>query len=93
MTRSIFSMGFRSDPFSLGNPGVAVGPLHIQLTREEIERRGRELLRLQPVKPGWVGTYPKIVKVNNSGEYIVYADGTAQYIDYKSGNVGALFEI
>jgi hypothetical protein len=91
--RSIFSMGFGADPFTMGNPGDSIGPLHINLTREEIEARARQLLKLQPVQSGWVGTYPKIVKVNTSGEYIVYADNTAQYLDYHTGSVGPLIQL
>lgn len=91
--KSIFRMGFGSDPFTMGNPGEMIGPLHVNLTKEEIEDKARELLRLQPVQAGWVGTYPKIIKVNTSGEYIVYADHTAQYLDYHSGNVGPLIQL
>ena len=91
--KSFFSMGFQADPFSIGNPGGAVGPLHIDMTQEEIERQGRELLRLQPVNPGWVGTYPKIIKVKDQGEYIVYADQTAHYLNYRTGNVGPLIQL
>lgn len=93
MARSLFSMGFMSDPFSLGNPGGAVGPLHIDLTQEEIEQQARQLLRLQPVAPGWVASYPKVIKVKDQGEYIVYADQTAQYMDYRKGNVGPLIQL
>lgn len=91
--KSIFSIGFGGDPFSMGNPGESIGPLHINMTREEIEQQARNLLKLQPVNTGWVGTYPKIIKVNTSGEYIVYADNTAQYLDYHNGNVGPLIQL
>ena len=91
--KSIFSMGFSADPFRMGNPGDSIGPLHINLTKEEIEERGRQLLKLQPVQKGWVGTYPKIMKVKDQGEYIVYADQTAHYLDYHSGNVGPLIQL
>lgn len=90
MTRSMFSMGFAQNPW-LGitsAPGNLVGPLHIDMSEEDIVKHARELLKLQPVPQGWVGTYPKIVKVNTSGEFIVYADGTAQYISYGRGSVG-----
>lgn len=96
MGRSIFSLGFSASPWSqgLGNPGTLVGPLHIDnMTDEEIIRNARELLKLQPVPPGWVGTYPKIVKIGTKGEFIVYADGLAQYISYGRGNVGPPFQI
>lgn len=93
MPRSIFSMGFMTDPFSMGNPGESVGPLHINMSREEIEEKARQLLRLQPVNNGWVGTYPKVIKVNTSGEFIVYADQTAQYLDYHTGNVGPIIQL
>jgi len=86
-------MGFGGNPFSFMGQGQGVGPLHINLTQEQIEQQARDLLRLQPVQPGWVGTYPKIIKVNTSGEYIVYADQTAQYIDYGKGTVGPLIQL
>jgi hypothetical protein len=90
MIRSMFTMGFAPNPWlGMGNvPGNLVGPLHIDMSEEDIVKHARELLKLQPVPQGWVGTYPKIVKVNTSGEFIVYADNTAQYISYGRGNVG-----
>lgn len=95
MGRSMFTMGFTQNPW-LGQgraPGDYVGPLHINMTEDEIIKNARELLKLQPVPPGWVGTYPKIVKINTSGEFIVYADGSAQYISYKRGSVGPRIEL
>jgi hypothetical protein len=86
----MFTMGFAENPW-LGAafvPGSAVGPLHIDMSEEDIIKNARELLKLQPVPQGWVGSYPKIIKVNTSGEFIVYADNTAQYISYGRGSVG-----
>lgn len=90
MARSMFAMGFTINPWlgTPGAPGNLVGPIHINMSEEDIVKHARELLKLQPVPQGWVGTYPKIVKVNTSGEFIVYADNTAQYISYGRGNVG-----
>jgi hypothetical protein len=96
MARSMFTMGFAANPWfgmQMGNPGSYVGPIHINMTEEEILRNARELLKMQPVPPGWVGTYPKIVKINTSGEFIVYADGRAQYISYGRGSVGPRIQI
>lgn len=95
MGRSMFTMGFTANPW-LGqgrSPGDYVGPIHINMTEEDIVKNARELLKLQPVPPGWVGTYPKIVKINTSGEFIVYADGSAQYISYKRGSVGPRIQL
>lgn len=66
-----------------------VGPLTVNMPREEIERGNGHLLRRQPVPGGWTGTFPYVVKVEDKGEYLVYADGTAQYIEYHTGRVFA----
>lgn len=90
MARSIFTMGFTPNPW-LGMapaPGDLVGPIHINMSEEDIVKHARELLKIQPVPQGWTTSYPKIVKVNTSGEFIIYADHTAQYISYGRGNVG-----
>lgn len=94
MGRSYFSMGFRSDPFMGATPGMVVGPLTIMMTREEIEAAGYKPLRDLKLPKGYVGSYPFVVKVaNNSGEYLVYADGSAMWTDYGSGRVSAPFMI
>jgi hypothetical protein len=82
--RGPFSLGVAADPFWSGK---RVGPLFVDQTLEEIAADGYRVLRRPPVPPGYTGTYPFIVKVNTSGEFIVYADGTAQYMDYGRGEI------
>jgi hypothetical protein len=94
MPRSLFSIGFSSQPFMGQAPGMIVGPLTLLETREEIERGGYKALRDLRLPPGYTGVYPYVVKIGgNTGEYMVYADGTAQFTDYGSGHVGAPFRI
>ena|SRR5260221_7614238 len=96
MRRSIFSMGFSSDPFmgQPASPGMIVNPLTLVETKEEIEAGGYKALRDLRLPAGYTGAYPYVVKIGgNTGEYMVYADGTAQYTDYGSGHVGAPFRI
>jgi hypothetical protein len=85
--KNIFQAGFTRDGAWAG-PGTMVGPLSFRLTRAQIEAGGYEALKRLPVPKGWTGSYPYIVKVNSEGEYIVNADGTAQWLDYHSGHVG-----
>lgn len=91
-------MGFGGDPF-LGQirqaaPGMAILPLTLTETKEEIEAGGFKALRNLKLPPGFTGAYPYVVKIGgNTGEYMVYADGTAQFTDYGSGHVGAPFRI
>lgn len=96
MARSIFSMGFASDPF-MGRravPGMMVNPIELRETREQIEAGGYALLRRLRLPRGYTSVYPYVVKVGgNEGEFMVYADGTAQYTDYGTGHVGAPFRI
>jgi hypothetical protein len=90
MARSMFQIGFAGDQFYAGK---AVGPIHWNLTREEMEQGGVKKLRQTPIPKGWTGSYPYIVKVNTSGEYIVNADGSAIYLDYKTGSMSDPFQI
>jgi hypothetical protein len=76
-------------PPSPPSPGQAVGPLTVNLTRAQIEDGNGNLLRAKPVPKGWTTGSPYIVKVGDKGEYVVYADGTAQYIEYGTGRVHA----
>lgn len=94
MNRNSFSGGLIGDNAWNGIPtaqlfrGEAVGPLSFRLTKAQIEAGGYAALKRLPVPPGWTGSYPYIVKVNHEGEYIVYADGTAQWLDYINGHIG-----
>ena len=94
MGRSFFRMGFSADPFMGAVPGMVVGPLTLKATRAEIEAGGYKLLKDLRLPPNYTGAYPYVVKIgDNSGEYLVYADKTAQFTDYGSGRVGAPFRI
>lgn len=95
MGRSFFQMGFGGDPF-LGapTPGMTVGPLTLKETKAEIEAAKYKPLMNLKLPAGYVTAFPYVVKIGgNTGEYLVYADGTAQYSDYGSGRVGAPFRI
>jgi hypothetical protein len=89
MPRSMFQMGFGGEMFA----GQSVGPIHWNLTRDQIENGGLARLKKTPIPKGWTGSYPYIVKVNTTGEYIVNADGSAQYLDYKTGEISERFQI
>lgn len=82
--RGPFAPLLAGDPFWRGRE---VGPLFVDATREEIEAGGYALLRRPPVPRGYTGTYPYIVKVRTTGEFIVNADLTAQYMDYRTGEI------
>jgi hypothetical protein len=94
MGRSFFRMGFSADPFMGQVPGMVVGPLTLKANRKEIEAGGYKLLRDLRLPQGFTGAFPYVVKIgDNSGEYLVYADGTASFTDYGSGRVGAPIRI
>lgn len=90
MARSMFSMGFQEVTGFWA--GRHVGPMHWNLTREQIEANGLRQLHRTPIPQGWTGSYPYIVKVNTTGEYIVNADGSAIYLDYVTGDVSEPFQ-
>jgi hypothetical protein len=81
--RTMFGTGVSKD-FWFGRP---VDPVMLPMRRRDVERDRDRLLKPATLPPGWTGTYPYIVKVAGEGEYIVYADGTAQYIDLRAGRV------
>jgi hypothetical protein len=84
MARSIFSMGFRQDPF-LG--GVL---FTLPLTADQVMAQGGRPLVDVRQGSGLSVTFPYVVKLsNNSGEFLVYADGTYSWTSYGSGHVGA----
>jgi hypothetical protein len=87
---AIFRLGVWSDNFWRGK---SVGPTHWNLTKEQIEASNYVQLKKNPIPAGWTGTYPYIVKVGTTGEYIVNADGTAQFLDYVKGSVSEPFYI
>jgi hypothetical protein len=87
MKKNIFMSGFSggNSPFDRAS---LVPPLHFQTTRAAIEADGYRSLRNIPLPKGWAGTFPYIIKVGSEGEYIVNADGTAQWLDYHNGQIG-----
>lgn len=54
----------------------------LQVTREEVERNPSLLTKL-PQRQAI--TYPYTVVIDGEGEYLVNADGTAAYYDYRAG--------
>lgn len=88
--RSMFQMGLTNELFWRGK---AVGPMIWDLSKEEIAADNYRALRRMPVPGGWTGTYPYIVKVRDEGEYIVYADGSAQYLDYRTGQTDEIVRV
>lgn len=90
-------MGFRSGPFMGQQPGM-ISPLPVlpvlNLSYAEIKAQNWKPLRDLRLPPGLVAVYPIVVKLeNNEGEFLVYADGSAQWTGYGSGNVSAPFRI
>lgn len=88
--RSMFSMGLVGQPFSAGQ---SVGPTFLDMTKEQIEALNYAPLRQRNIPKGWTGSYPYIVKVGTVGEYVVYANGTAQYLNYLSGQSDEIVNI
>lgn len=97
MARSFFRMGFGADPFMGQASGMAalVGtPIMLNLTYEQIKEKGWAPLRNVQLPKGFVTIFPYVVKLTNgSGEFMVYSDGTTQFTNYASGNIGAPFRI
>jgi hypothetical protein len=79
MRRSLFSLGFEGN----GQPwaGMPSGIPVYHMTREEVDK-DRRILRKLPTPPGFSVSYPYIVKLENVGEYVVQADGTASFYSY-----------
>lgn len=90
MPRSMFNLGIANSPF---NRGQSVGPIFLDMTKEEIEAANYRHLRQSNIPKGWTGSYPYIVKVGGVGEYIVYANGTAQYLNYVNGQSDEIVNI
>lgn len=87
-------MGFRSDPFMGKRPGIIPNLPVLDLTFEQIRAQGWKPLRDIRLPRNYVAVFPYIVKLrSNEGEFQVYADGSAQWTSYGSGNVSAPFRI
>lgn len=81
MRRSFFSLGVASDPWN-GTPG---GIPVFNVSRDEIDKDRGKYLKQLPIPPGVTMSYPYIVKIAGEGEYVVSANGTAQFYSYKYG--------
>lgn len=81
MTKSFFSLGFDTNPWTGSPAGIPV----FNVDRDTIDKDRGKYLKHLPVPPGVTQSYPYIVKVAGEGEYVVSADGTAQFYSYKYG--------
>lgn len=80
MSRSQFSLGIASDPW-----GAPAGiPVH-NISRDGVDQDRAKILRDLPIPPGQTQSYPYIVKIAGEGEYVVSANGMAQFYSYKYG--------
>lgn len=79
--RSMFNLGFTTNPWTGAPAGIPV----YNVSRDQVDGdRGKFLKRL-PVPQGVTQAYPYIVKIAGEGEYVVSADGSAQFYSYKYG--------
>lgn len=81
MNRSAFSLGFEANPWVGAPAGIPV----YNVNRDTVDKDRGRFLRKLPVPPGMTQSYPYIVKIAGEGEYVVSANGTAQFYSYKYG--------
>jgi hypothetical protein len=81
MNRSIFSLGFSTDPWKGAQAGIPV----YNVNRDTIDKDRGAFLKKLPIPPGMTQSYPYIVKIAGEGEYVVSANGMAQFYSYKYG--------
>lgn len=55
------------------------------VSRDQVDADRAKILRDLLKPPGTTVTFPYIVKIAGEGEYVVNADGTAQFYSYKYG--------
>lgn len=81
--RTIFELGVlgRGSPFN-GTPSSI--PVY-NMTRDGVDANRAKVLRNLERPPGTALTFPYVVKIAGEGEYVVSADGTAQFYSYKYG--------
>lgn len=81
--RTMFTLGVSSNPWmgQTRNGGIPV----YDMERGAIDADRAKILRRLSVPPGMTQPFPYIVKVIGEGEYLVKADGTAQFYSYKYG--------
>ncbi len=63
----------------MGGPSFNVKPITLAVNHDEIPEGELSTVLKNAVPHGFVGTSPYVVKTLD-GEYLVYADGTAQFI-------------
>lgn len=81
--RTIFQLGLlgAGSPFN-GTPSSI--PVY-NMTRDGVDADRARVLRNTLRPPGMALTFPYVVKIAGEGEYVVSADGTAQFYSYKYG--------
>lgn len=81
--KTLFDRNFlgNQSPFN-GTAGSI--PVH-KISRDQVDRDRAAVLRNVPRPPNTTVTYPYIVKIAGEGEYVVSADGSAQFYSYKYG--------
>ena len=77
----MFSLGFEANPWVGAPSGIPV----YNMTRAGVDKDRGRILKKLPVPPGMTQSYPYIVKIAGEGEYVVSANGTAQFYSYKYG--------
>lgn len=64
-------------------------PLHIPLKRKDVEENLAAYIE-NALPPGWTGEGPQILKVHE-GEFLIYPDHTAQFVNRTTGEWGPRF--
>lgn len=82
--KTMFTLGLSAGRVPWDYQGAAGIPI-FHMTRDQVDRDRAGVLRRLPVPPGVTVSYPYIVKIAGEGEYVVNADGTANYYSYKYG--------
>lgn len=81
MMKSMFALGFQTNPWTGAPAGIPI----YHMKRAGVDKNRARILRKLPVPPGVTQSYPYIVKIAGEGEYVVSADGTAQFYSYRAG--------
>lgn len=81
MTTSKRAFGGRSifRPRFLGQSGFSVKPITLAVNHDELDPENLAKVLRHAIPRGYAGTSPYVVKTID-GEYLVYADGTAQFV-------------
>ena len=81
--RSIFQLGFLGARSPFNGTGGSI-PVY-NMTRDGVDANRAKVLRNIERPPGTALTFPYVVKIAGEGEYVVSANGTAQFYSYKYG--------